>query len=250
MTKPVKDNFSARSGSYARFRPSYPAALFEWLFSLVEQKENAWDCGTGSGQVAAVLAEKFKNVYGTDISASQLKEAVQKKNILYRVEPAESTGFSDAFFDLITVAQAIHWFSFDEFYREVKRVLKPGGLFAVIGYNLPTIGAAADTVLKKFYYGTTAPYWDAERKYIDDNYQTIPFPFEEIKSPVFSMNFEWDASHFINFVSTWSAVLHYIKSNQADPVPAFRQELLNVWPEAQIRTVSFPLLLRVGRLKM
>jgi SAM-dependent methyltransferase len=249
MAHTVKDNFSVRSGSYARFRPNYPSALFDWLFSLVRQHENAWDCGTGNGQVAAVLAEKFRNVYGTDISESQLREAIQKKNIQYKVESAESTSFDGAFFDLITVAQAIHWFDFDAFYREVKRVLRPNGIFAVIGYNLPSIGREADPVLKKFYHETTAPYWDAERKYIDENYQTIPFPFNEIKPPEFSMDFQWDANHFISFVSTWSAVNHMIKAGQPDPIPSFRKQLLAVWPADEIRTVSFPLLLRAGKLK-
>jgi len=72
----MKDNFSNQSFLYAKFRPSYPAALFEFILSLVPDKQSAWDCGTGNGQIAGVLADSFEIVYATDISKNQLANAI------------------------------------------------------------------------------------------------------------------------------------------------------------------------------
>jgi ubiquinone/menaquinone biosynthesis C-methylase UbiE len=128
----MKDNFSIQSASYAAYRPSYPVELYNFLLPLVATKKNAWDCGTGNGQVAKVLSGYFVNVYATDISGQQINHAVKKNNIFYSVGEAEKACFGNDMFDMITVAQAIHWFDLDAFYKEVKRTLKPGGLLVSI----------------------------------------------------------------------------------------------------------------------
>jgi ubiquinone/menaquinone biosynthesis C-methylase UbiE len=153
----MKDNFSTRADKYAQFRPTYPEALFNLLFSLSPSKASAWDCGTGNGQIAQRLASVFHKVQATDISRQQLDNAVRLPNIHYSLQPAEKTDFPDHGFDLITVAQAIHWFDFDAFYAEVHRTLKPGGILAVIGYNLPRFNAAVDAVIADFYRGVVGP---------------------------------------------------------------------------------------------
>jgi len=66
---------------------------------------------------------------------------------LYAVSAAEKTLFGDNSFDLISVAQAIHWFDFKAFYSEVKRTLKHGGLLAVIAYGLLKINLDADKII-------------------------------------------------------------------------------------------------------
>src|SRR2546428_4753450 len=172
----MKDNFSKHSESYAQFRPTYPSELFNFLDEIVPEKRNAWDCGTGNGQVATELAKQFEHVYASDISEEQIANAVKKNNIEYKVEPAEKTSFQPEFFDLITIAQAIHWFDFEEFYKEVNRVLKPNGVIAVIGYYLTNIDPDTDKIIHHFYKNILSSYWDAERRYIDELYQTIPFP--------------------------------------------------------------------------
>jgi ubiquinone/menaquinone biosynthesis C-methylase UbiE len=120
----MKDNFSDKSDKYAKYRPTYPQEMLDFIFSLLDKKENAWDCGTGTGQIAIELSKEFNNVYATDISKTQLDNAIKKDNIFYSVQSAEKTNFNNKTFDLITVAQAIHWFDFDKFYFEVKRTLK------------------------------------------------------------------------------------------------------------------------------
>lgn len=244
----MKDNFSKQSALYAKFRPTYPKALFDFILSLVSNKEKAWDCGTGNGQVAVELAGYFEKVFATDISENQLKNAVQKENILYKLESAEHTTFPDNYFDLITVAQAIHWFDFEAFYKEVQRTLKPGGLLAVIGYNIAKIDAETDKIIKNFYLNITGPYWDKERKYIDEEYKTIPFPYKDLQTPTFTAQYEWELPHLTGFLNSWSAVQHYKdKNNNRNPVDFIEKELRNIWPEGTKKKVNFPILLRIGR---
>ncbi|HEX6226203.1 MAG TPA: class I SAM-dependent methyltransferase, partial [Chryseolinea sp.] len=121
----MKDLFSSHSKIYAAFRPTYPKALYEFIFQHVGGKNSAWDCATGNGQVAKYLSYYFDKVYATDISQQQLDQAAREENIFYSKTPAERTGFPDDQFDLITVAQALHWFDRDSFYSEALRVAKP-----------------------------------------------------------------------------------------------------------------------------
>ena len=242
----MKDNFSDQSKAYAQFRPHYPGEMFAYLFTLLNAKDAAWDCGTGNGQVAGVLADHFTNVYATDISQQQLNEAVKKNNIHYSVQPAEKTSFADDQFDLITIAQAIHWFQFDTFYGEAKRTLKPKGLIAVIGYGLVQTEKSLQEIINHFYTKIIGPFWDAERHYIDEGLQTIPFPFEEIKMPAFTMVYEWSFEQLIGYIGTWSAVKHYAKQNQTDPVLLIKDSLESVWGNQSHHSFTFPILLRVG----
>lgn len=185
----MKDNFSKQSNQYAKYRPTYPNAFFEHLKGLMSTHENAWDCGTGNGQVAVQLANTFENVYASDISASQIANAPILRNVHYSIQAAEQTSFQDDFFDLIVVAQAIHWFDFEKFYDEVRRTAKDGALIVVIGYGRVEISPEIDAIVNHFYHDVIGKYWDAERRYIDENYQTIPFPFEEIKAPHFNNSY-------------------------------------------------------------
>jgi len=244
----MKDNFSAQSEQYAKFRPTYPDKLYQFLLPLLETKDAAWDCATGNGQVAQVLSEYFKEVHATDISEKQIKNAIQRANIFYKIERAEQTSFPDKNFDLITVAQAIHWFDFEAFYKEVKRVIKPNGILAVIGYGLLSIDKDTDAVINRFYREVTGPYWDKERKYIDEQYQTIPFPFKEIEAPQLYNTYEWTLEQLVGLLDTWSAVQHYIKANRQNPVDIVYKDLKQTWISNKLKTVKFPILLRIGRL--
>lgn len=243
----MKDNFSGHSGAYSRFRPGYGPELISYLVSLAGQRKCAWDCGTGNGQLAVKLADYFEEVYATDLSENQIKNAEQKKNVRYKVENAESTGFSDDRFDLITVAQAIHWFDFAAFYAEVRRTLRKDGVLAVLGYALLRTDESTDKVIRKLYSGILGTYWDPERKYIDELYQTIPFPFREEKTPVFRNEYQWTLEQLCGYLETWSAVRHYIRRNDRNPVAMIYDELKESWEGRETKTVTFPIMLRVGR---
>lgn len=244
----MKDNFSAQAVQYSQHRPHYPSEMIDYIVSFVEHKNTSLDVATGNGQVAKQLAKHFTEVYATDISEKQLENAEKAGNITYKKESAEQTSFGESQFDLVTVAQAIHWFNFDAFYKEVYRILKPKGIFAVLGYGLFSANGEADKLLKHFYYDITGPYWDAERRYLDENYTTIPFPFEELKTKQFVNEFTWIFAQLTGYLETWSAVQHYIKKNGTNPIDLIRDELKEIWEKGD-KKVTFPLLLRIGKLK-
>ncbi len=207
------------------------------------------DVATGNGQVASAIAPYFTTVYGIDISQKQLDNAIQQENIIYKQETAEHTSFSDNQFDLITIAQAIHWFDFDAFYKEVYRILKPSGTIAVMGYGLLSTNSKTDEVINRFYNNIIGGYWDSERKYIEEEYKTIPFPFDEIYiDKQFSNIFTWTFEQLMGYLETWSAVQHYIRQNGSNPLDIIKDDLKESWDKSDKR-VTFPLLLRMGRLE-
>lgn len=242
----MKDNFSKQAKHYAQFRPDYPIALYDFLLPLVQEKGCAWDAGTGNGQVAAVLANYFDKVIATDISEKQLTYAIQKPNIVYKVENAASADFAAQSLDLITVAQAIHWFDFEAFYQVVKKALKPTGILAVMGYALIEVeNQAIHSIIKRFYTEILGGYWDAERHYIDMHYETIPFPFIQLETPHFYSQYKWSFEQMIGFLSTWSAVQHYIQKNKENPIDIIFGALKAAWKD-ELESVRFPILCRVG----
>ena len=245
----MKDNFSAQSDQYIKFRPSYPNRLYNFLLALVETKHTAWDSGTGNGQVAGELSKYFHKVYATDISEKQIKNAIRRDNIFYKVESAEKTSFPEDTFDLITIAQAIHWFNFNDFYIEVKRTIKPDGIIAVIGYGLIETDEDTNEIISHFYKTILGASWDKERKYIDENYQTIPFPFNEIESPILNNTFEWTFEQLIGYFETWSAVQHYIKIKKENPIDLIKKDLKETWKTGLLKSVRFPILLRIGKVE-
>lgn len=243
----MKDNFSKQALQYSRFRPGYPQQLYDFLLQLLPVKKAAWDAGTGNGQVAAKLSDYFEKVFATDISANQLANSVKKKNIFYSVENAQQSSFANNQFDLITVAQAIHWFDFEKFYKESERTLKSNGVIAIFGYNLMRISTEIDLIIDDFYKNIIGLYWDRERKYVDENYSTISFPFKEIKCPVLNNDCEWNVEQVIGYINTWSAVQYFISTNNRNPVDEIAEPLKKLWRNDLKRKVSFPIFMRAGK---
>lgn len=244
-----KDYFSTQAAAYARYRPGYPAELFDYVASLVPDHEQAWDCGTGSGQAALALTRHFKRVVATDPSRAQIEQAVRHERITYRVEPAERTSLPARSVDLVTVAQAVHWFDLDAFYEEVKRVLKPHGALAVWTYGLPQITPAVDAVVERFYRDVVGPYWPPERRLVEARYRSLPFPFEEVHPPAFRLHAAWNLEALLGFFSTWSATRQFIQQTGADPVDHIRTDVEAAWGEqAEPKPVRWPVWMRVGRL--
>lgn len=244
----MKDNFSAQAAQYAQYRPLYPAALYYFLLQHVPAHNAAWDCATGNGQAALELGKRFDLVYATDQSAAMLVQAPVLPNLHYRCAPAEHSTLPDACVDLITVAQAYHWFRFDAFLAEARRVLRPGGLLAVWGYGLPTITPAIDERLQHFYTQVVGPYWDAERRYVDAGYRTVPFAVkQEIACPAFEFATHWRAAHLLGYLQSWSATQHYKRAQDTDPVQAFAPHLLAAWGDATELPVCFRIFMRAGR---
>jgi len=242
------DNFSSGSDHYSIFRPSPPAEIFDFLYANCRGFDHAWDCGTGNGQVARVLVQKFGAVTATDISETQLAEAPKLANVDYRIERAENTSILPSSVDLVTVAQAIHWFDFDGFYREVRRVCKPGALLAAWTYTGIHVTEEVDKVIDKLYHELTGPYWDKERRYVDDRYSTIPFPFAEISTPEFNISQEMTLAQLTGYLRTWSGVKHYEKAMGIDPVSTVEEELVAAWGGAATHRSRWPVHMRAGRI--
>lgn len=242
-----QDNFSGQAQYYAKFRPVYPDEMYHFIFKHLNQKQYAWDCGTGSGQVAGYLADHFKTVYANDISLEQLKHAVKKNNIVYANHPAEETGYPSDYFDLITVAQAIHWFDFDKFYEEALRVAKKGSCIAVIGYGLMRTDREIDPIIENLYKFAFGKYFSSTRRYIDEEYKTIPFPFEEMPSPGFSIKKHWVVSELEGFFNSWSPIQKFRTEHGYNPVDDVMKKIRAKVPEDRILQGLFPVFLRLGR---
>lgn len=246
-----KDHFSKHADAYARFRPGYPQELFAYLSSLTPDHLLAWDCGTGNGQSAIQLVEFFDQVYASDPSPQQLKNAFKHERIAYRSEPAEAPlALEDHSVDMITVAQALHWFEFDAFYFQVKRVLKSKGVIAAWAYGLPQINPAIDQLLREFHDDTVGAFWLAENKMIDANYSSIPFPFEEVLAPDFYITQYASLFELMGHVSTWSATQKYILQHRENPVNALTEKLMEHWldsPEIK-KKITWKLILKIGKL--
>lgn len=242
----MKDLFSRDSKQYAKFRPTYPEALYDFIFQHIHHKGVAWDVGTGNGQVAQVLANYFTKVYATDLSQQQLDEAVSLPAIQYLCCNEHDTPFQADTFDLITVGQAIHWFDFAKFYKEISRVAKKGALVAIWGYSLLQISDEIDSHIAQFYRHKVGKYWDAERKYVDEAYQTIPFPFQSIEVPSFQMEFSWNLYMLEGYLKTWSSVGKFIKEEKYNPVDEFIDSLKPFWEEDEVKKIVFPIFMRLG----
>ncbi len=246
--KEIKDIFSTQAATYASYRPVYPSKLYETIFKHVSGFSTAWDCGTGNGQVAGVLSTCFTKVHATDISSKQLEHAVKRDNIIYEVQRAEHNLFPDNYFDLITIGTALHWFDFESFYNEVNRLGKNGAIIAAWAYAPFRSTPAIDAILDDFYFNIIHDYWDAERKYVEEEYRTIPFPFEEIQTPDIYINADWTNEQFIGFLNSWSAVQHYIMKNGINPVSFIENKIRAAWADGELITIRFPLFVRVGRI--
>lgn len=246
--KEIIDNFSRQSSQYKKYRPRYPKELYEYILSLVDVHDKCWDCGTGNGQVAIELSKSFKQVYATDISKNQISIAEGNSNITYTVQRAEKTSFEDDTFNLITVGQAVHWFDFKAFNKEVKRVSKNQSILCIWGYDLLRIEKDIDTIIDTFYTSIIGPYWNTERKHIDSQYRSIEFDFKELESPKdLKIDTKWNRNNLIGYLNSWSSVQHYLKQNNGEnPIDKIETELKELWKENEVKEVQFPLFMRIG----
>jgi SAM-dependent methyltransferase len=242
------DHFSSIAKTYAAFRPRYPRELFDYLATIVEHHRCAWDCGAGNGQATTDLAERFDYVIGTDVSADQLAKAPARPNIRWIVAPAESVPIAPGSVDLTTVAQALHWFDHERFYAEVRRVSAPGAAIAAWMYAPPQMDGDVGEALHRLMYETLGDDWPPERQHVEQEYRTIPFPFDRIETPRLLLEESWTAEQLAGYARSWSATARYMAAVGTDPVVALESELRDVWGDpAQRRTITWPLVLIAGR---
>lgn len=244
------DYFSAVSGSYAAFRPSYPQALFARLATLAPARRQAWDCATGNGQAALGLTSFFERVAATDASAQQIAHAQPHAKVAYALAQAEAVPFRDRSVDLITVAQAVHWFDLEGFWSEVRRVGAPGAAIAVWCYVRLTVdGGSIDREINAFYDNIVGPFWPAGRAAVEEGYRTLPFPFPEVRVDGLSLERAMSLRDLGGYLRTWSATQGYTAHHGHDPVHGLLHRLAVDWGEPDTaRLVRWPLFVRAGHL--
>ncbi|MDJ0759298.1 MAG: class I SAM-dependent methyltransferase [Woeseiaceae bacterium] len=244
-----KDYFSTVADSYRNYRPRYPADLFQYLRQISPSGSLAWDCATGNGQAATMLAQHFTNVIATDASSEQIAEAENADNVTYQVATAESTSIGDATVDLTTVAQALHWFDLPAFVDEVRRVSAPGAALSVWSYAILESTPAVDDVVETLYNGILGDYWTEERKLVEDGYASFELPFAELTCPRFAMHADWTLAKLVGYLSTWSAGKRYEAQHGVAPLTLVEDDLTAAWGEAErsIR-ISWPLTVRAWRI--
>lgn len=243
-----EDNFSSHAETYAKYRPTYPEALFERLAEATSGRELAWDCGCGNGQSALALAQYFEGVIATDGSGPQIAHARRHDRVHYMIALAEASGIRSNSVDLITVSQALHWFDHPRFYDEVKRVLKPGGVIAAWCYDFTVIDPAIDPLLTRYSRITVGCFWPSGARLAHRGYREIPFPFGEISFPPFTAEAFWTLSELMGYLTSWSATQEFIRLKGYSPLDELERDLTVVWGDpSSSRRIQWPLQIRVGR---
>lgn len=246
MTSSFKDHFSESSDRYARYRPTYPAELLSYLASVAPSTARAWDCATGNGQVAIALAAHFDSVVATDASAEQLAASQAHARVEYATARAEVSGLESGSVDLVTVAQAYHWFDAPQFHAEAQRVLRPDGVLAVWCYQACQVNSDIEAAVEYLYTDLIGPFWPPERVMIEDGYRQVVLPGESLPAPAFEMSLDWTASDMLGYLRTWSASRRYQAEHGDDPVAKIETRLREAWGEG-VRTVRWPLHLKISR---
>lgn len=246
----VPSNWFTGGAEYATYRPSYPTQVSSFLAGLAPATGTAVDVGCGTGQLSTQLADCFDRVLAFDPSASQIAAATPKPNVTYEVGTAEDLPVADGSVDLVTAAQSAHWFRLPEFYAEARRIAAPGAVIALVSYGVLRI-ADADLQERfgRFYYDEIGPFWDPERRYVDEGYRTIGFPFDEVDAPELSIDRDLDPDGFLGYIGTWSAVRKAEEAGRADLFRNFCTDIVRIWGDnGRPRQVSWPVTVRAGRL--
>ena len=242
-----KDHFSRQSAAYSRYRPGYPPVLIEFVAACAPARRLAVDCATGSGQAAVALAEHFEGVLAVDASSSQLARAQPHARVHYVAATAERLPIRDRSVDLVAAAQAAHWFDFERFHAECRRVLVPRGVVAVWTYGLMRVEAAIDEIVDDFHANVVGADWPPERRHVEQGYRSMPFPWREEPAPAFSLECDWDLEQLMGYLATWSAVQRCRDRTGRDPLAVVEPRLAALWPRSVARRVRWPVHLRLGR---
>lgn len=244
-----KNWFDHGGQAYAAFRPDYPPQLAAYLTSLTPDARLAVDVGCGTGQLTRLLAPYFDKVIGLDPSTDQIANAAQAERVSYRCASAEHLPLHDKSANLITAAQAAHWFDLPKFFNEVRRVASHNSVLALISYGVLTLEPHLNDQFQHFYTNEIHPYWPPERKLVDSGYATIDFPFSEVAAPPMEICVAWNLTDFLGYFSTWSAVRHANEMGRYDLLQNFANALANVWDDpGTTRMITWPINMRIGKL--
>ena len=217
---------AAQAADYASSRPTYPPSVFEVIRGYLEQHGASTrvcaDIATGSGQAAGGLAGIYDSVIGIDASAAQVEAGSRSPpapNVSFQVGTAEATGLGDDSVDGVCVAEALHWFEPEKFWAEAHRILRPGGVIAIIAYSGSSIvnNEAANKVFNTLFYDALGPYWHpnkmiVDRLYVDAGYQPPEPLFTGLKR-VEGLSIErwWGVDDAVGNCRSWSGYTTWMK---------------------------------------
>ena len=240
--KQFQDHFSGHAGDYARYRPKYPSQLYQFIAGICREHDRAWDCASGNGQAAIGLANYFDRVIASDASSQQVQSAEAHKRVKFIVAPAEESGLPDNSIDVVTVAQALHWFDIDAFFREAARVLKPDGVLCIWAYEHCRVDETIDPIINNIFQ-VVEEHWPPERDIVESRYRDVQFPWPLLDVPEFAMTANWSVEDILGYFGTWSATRRYQAKIGSHPIEPFSAELRRAWGENR-RLVSWPLTVR------
>ncbi|WP_243039922.1 class I SAM-dependent methyltransferase [Dyella sedimenti] len=168
------ERFSDRVADYVRYRPDYPVAMREWLEREhgVNPEWRVADIGAGTGISARLFLDGGYRVTAVEPNEPMRRAAEQwlGDNPRFRAVDgnATATGLDGGSVDLVIVAQAFHWFDQAAARREFQRILRPGGLAAIIWNSRRLVGTpfleGYEALLKT--YGTD--YTSVAERYGDE----------------------------------------------------------------------------------
>jgi SAM-dependent methyltransferase len=195
------------------------------------------------------LVKHFLRVVASDVAPAQIANAMRAANIFYTINSAEKSELEPQSVDLVTVAQALHWFKLARFYTEVRRVLKPGGIIAAWCYHLTQINPEIDEILTIYYSEVVGPYWSDRVQYVNEHYQTIPFPFDEVPPPQVDMTTIWDLNDVFGYLDSWSSTQTFVETRGYHPIEEIEGQLRLAWGNPEIkRTIHWPLYFKIGKI--
>jgi SAM-dependent methyltransferase len=242
LSHSVSGLFGARANAYASVRPLYPQSLFAWLAQQCPERISALDIACGNGQASSPLLKYFQQVLACDASLEQIKAGADQSGLQLFVAEAQSQPLPNQSLDLILVAQALHWFATPIFFDEIRRLLKPSGVFCAWCYGLIRIDDKLDAVIDNFYRNTLDGFWPEGRAHVDAGYHDIENPFRVLTPPALAIEAYWTLEHLLGYLRTWSAVQLFELHNTVDPLLGLEPELRLAWDDAkQPRFVRWPL---------
>lgn len=245
----TQDHFSGVAQNYASFRPTYPSQLAADLVAMAGGPTAVvYDIAAGSGQATLDLAAVAHTVFASDVAVKQIAALPVHPRIHPLVARAEASAVADQSIDLVTVAQAMHWFDVPAFQSEVRRILRPGGIIAVWSYALLSATPAVTAIINDLYH-ETGPWWPADRRHVDNHYAELPFDFARVDYTPPPMTVAFTLPRLIGYLSTWSGVQRYQKDQQRDPVATRHAQFIAAWEGDSLDAMEFrfDLTVLVGR---
>ena len=240
------DHFSALAARYAQYRPHYPPALVDVLADRCPGHEVAWDIGCGNGQLSVALARRFDRVIAADPAQAQLDHAEGHPRVEYRCAPAEASGLPDASADLAVAAQSAHWLDWQRFVPEVGRVVRPGGLIALVTYFNAELPGDAGALISRFYVDIT-PHWPSGRDHVRNRYRDLVFPWPSVAAPPVSLTARWTRDELFGYVTTWSATGRLVAAGGEVRLEQLQRDLAAIWPDGEALEVTWPLTVKLTR---